>query len=382
MIMKSYIRFVAILHITFSLGLLFGCGSQPEVTTEEAAAAASDTLSLSAEQWKTIGIETAGVEMREVPEIIQANGKLDVPPQNLVTVSAVLGGFVKETSLLQGMRVKKGQVLVTLQHPDYIQLQQDYLETVSLLELATQELKRQEDLAKENINAQKTLQQARAEYARMKAREDGLAGKLQMIHLTGDHVKKEGIQQTVQILSPISGFVTEVMVNAGMFVAQEKPMFRIVDTEHLHAELQVFEKDILRVKNGQNIRLRLVNESTDRHATVYLVGKEISEERTVRVHGHMTSHDPNLLPGMFFSARVEVNGEKGKALPESAFEGFEGADYIFVAAGDRVFRMVQVKKESCVAGYCRFSFVGPESEGAVAVKGTHALLGLLKNTEE
>lgn len=364
------------------LVLFAACGAGPDASVETTEAPVSDTLRLSAEQMQSIGVQTAPAEIREVPDIIQANGMLDVPPQNLVTVSAVFGGFVHETTLLQGMRVKKGQVLVTLQHPDYIQLQQDYLETVSQLELAEQELRRQEDLSRENINAEKTLQQARSEHARMQAREKGLEGKLKMINLSGAQIRKDGIRPTISVLSPISGYVTEVMVNAGMFVAQEKPMFRIVDTEHLHAEIQVFEKDIMRIRTGQLIRLRLINENSDRRAKVYLVGKEISGERTVRVHGHLEQHDADLLPGMFFSARVEVGAARGLALPESAFEGFEGADYVFTAAGTDAYRMIPVVKENCAGGYCRFAFAGPEVEGPFVVKGAHTLLGLLKNTGE
>lgn len=380
--MKNAIRIR--LYYLFILGAIWSsCGSKPESGPEaEEESAPPDTLSLTMDQVKSIGIEVASAEQREVPQIVQANGMLDVPPQNLVTVSAILGGFVHETTLLQGMKVKKGQVIVTLQHPDYIQLQQDYLETRSQLDLASLELKRQEDLSKENINSQKTLEQARADYARMKAREQGLAGKLRMINISTSRLETEGIQQIINVVSPISGYVTEVMVNTGMYVAPEKPMFRIVDTEHLHAEIQVFEKDVPRVKVGQLIRVKLANETTDRLAKVYLVGKEISSERTVRVHGHLEKHDPDLLPGTFLSARIETTGETGNTLPESAFEAFEGADYVFAEESAGTYRMVWVEKGDCAAGYCRFSLNGSAVKRNFVVKGAHTLLGMLMNTSE
>lgn len=372
------VRFYQLFILAFFIA---SCGSKTEVVTESEEAAPVDTIHLSAEQMKNIGIETVPAENREIPDIVQANGMIDVPPQNLVTVSAVLGGFVQETTLLQGMKVSKGQVIVKLQHPDYIQLQQDYLETISQLELANQELQRQEDLAKENINAQKTLQQAKAEQSRLKAREQGLAGKLRMINIDGAKLQKEGIQQIINVVTPISGYVTEVMINTGMYVAPEKPMLRIVDTEHLHAEVQVFEKDIQRVKVGQLIRLKLANETTERTAKVYLVGKEISSERTVRVHGHLEAHDPDLLPGTFLSARIETSGQSGNTLPESAFEGFEGADYVFAEEGSGTYRMVLVEKGDCAGGYCRFTLVGANN-GPFVVKGAHTLLGMLMNKSE
>lgn len=341
----------------------------------------ADELTLTPEQIGSIGIRTVSPEERVVPDIVQATGMLDVPPQNLVTLAAVMSGFVEKTNLLQGMRVKKGQVLVTLRHPDYIQLQQDFLETETQLELAGQEQTRQEELARENINAGKTLQQARAEYGKLSARLQGISARLKMINIDPAALKKDGIKSTVDVYSPISGFVTEVMVNTGMYVAPEKPMFRIVDTEHLHVELQVFEQDVLKLKDGQLIRWKLVNDASERTARVYLIGREISAERTVRVHGHLDKHDAALLPGMYLSAAIEVEAARSLTLPESAFEVYEGADYLFAANAPGKFRMIRAKKGSCVSGVCRFTLENESPQGLFAVSGTRTLLGLLKNVE-
>ena len=115
----------------------------------------SNEVVLTDEQFKSIKIELGSAESRNLSGSIKANGMLDVPPQNLVSISAPLGGFVKSTELLQGMHVKKGQVVVVLEHPDYIQLQQDYLDNKNQLEFLEQEYNRQLDLSKENVNALK-----------------------------------------------------------------------------------------------------------------------------------------------------------------------------------------------------------------------------------
>lgn len=365
--------------------LFTGCSkteTSTEGTTEESSEQSENSLTLTEEQAKIVQITTTEPEMRIMSDEVKATGMLDVPPQNMVTIAAPLGGFVSETTLLQGARVRKGETIVKLRHPNYIQLQQDYLESVSQLNLTTQELDRQESLAKENINSQKTLQQARADQGKAKARHQALAATLRLIHLDGKSLEKEGIRDEITIPSPISGFVTKVDVNLGMFVAPEQSMFRIVDTEHLHAELHIFEKDILKIKKGQKIRFRLANENQERTASVYLVGKEISEDRTVRVHGHLDKHDNQLMPGMFLSAVIETGTGEIASLPEKCFVSFEGADYIFLETGTRTYEMTSITKGSCSAGYCAFAFEGGEKKGKIVVDGTDILLGSLKNSEE
>src|SRR6478609_970634 len=221
---------------------------------------------LSDEQFKSINIQLSSVENRSLSGSIKANGVLDVPPQNLVLISAPLGGFVKSTELLQGMHVKKGQIVAILEHPDYIQLQQDYLDNKNQLEFLEQEYNRQLDLSKENVNALKALQQSKATYLSTKAKVQGLKAKLKLVNINPADIESGEIKNSVNIISPIAGFVSQVNVNIGMHVNPTDIMFRIVDTDHVHAEAQVFEKDIPKLKEGQLARISLTNETKERLA--------------------------------------------------------------------------------------------------------------------
>jgi cobalt-zinc-cadmium efflux system membrane fusion protein len=365
--------------------IFFGCGN-PETPktaeTGEQVTTEAETVTLNDEQAQIISIKTTKPEMRIISDIVKATGMMDVPPQNLVTIAAPLGGFVSETKLLQGAKVKKGEVIVKLRHPEYIRIQQDYLETTSQLAMAEQEWNRQEALAKENINARKTLQAARNDYEKTKARHQALTATLKLIGLDAGRIQKEGIMEEIAILAPISGYVAQVNINIGMYAGPDQVMLKIIDTDHLHAELQVFEKDILKVKTGQKIRFSLSGESKERTAKVYLVGKEISEDRTVRVHGHLDRPDGTLLPGMFLSAVIETGTNEAGALPESCFIGFEGGDYVFVETARQTYKMTEISKGTCDSGFCTFAFNGTAPEGLVVSEGGNTLLGLLKNKAE
>jgi len=346
-------------------------------------AASADEVILTDEQVKSLNITLGKIEQRALSSALKVNGVLDVPPQNLVSVSAPLGGFVKHTELLQGMKVKKGQVIAVMEHPEYIQLQQDYLDSNSQLEFLEMEYKRQQELASENVNSAKALQLAKSNYFSSKAKVEGLRSKLKLINISPSEIENGEIRNTVSIAAPIAGFVTRVNVNVGMYVNPTDVMFMIVDTDHLHAEAQVFEKDLAKLKVGQRVLLNLTNETSPRHAKVYLVGKEISSERTVRVHCHLDKEDPSLIPGMYFSAIIEVGDLSVSAVMESAVIGFEGKDYLFTTRGGNTYKMVEVKTGVSEAGYTEVFL--PEDfdrNASIVTNGTYALISKLKNVEE
>lgn len=365
------------------------CGSKPDATTtkdthdhdEEAG-----SVELTAAQFKTAAIAYGKPENRQISGAVKVNGLLDVPPQQQVSIAVPMGGFVKQTSLLQGMRVKQGQVIAVLENLDYIQMQQDYLEVRSQLEYATKEYERQQELAKENINALKTLQQAKATWQTLQAKENGLKQKLGVLNINIPSLEKGNIQRTINVTTPISGYVTEVNVNLGQFVTPADILFRIVNTEHLHAELTVFEKDIPKLKIGQLVRFTLANESTQRTATVHLIGREISAERTVRVHCHLEQEDTQLLPGTYLQAMIETGGANVKALPDAAVVNFENKAYVFVKkpGTDSTFHfnMVEVQKGNSGQGYTEVTFPKETPEAEVVVNGAYDLLAKLKNSGE
>lgn len=375
-----------IIYIILSFSLL-SCSKQEakEEVEQGKAAVVSDVILLNDAQFKTAQIEIGTVSFHDLSTVVKANGKLDVPPQNMVSISAPLGGFVKNTELLQGMKVKKGQLLVVMESPDYIQLQQDYLDAKSQLTFLEEEYTRQQELAKENVNSTKTLQQVRANFQSTKAKKEALAAKLKLIHINPQSIEDGTIQSTISIPSPLEGFVTEVHVNLGSYVNPTDVMFEIIDTEHLHAEAEVFEKDVLKLKKGNMVRIRLVNEAEEREAKVYLIGKEISPERTVRIHCHLEKEDINLLPGMYFSAIIETANQKVQSLPESAFASYEGKEYIFVAtnADKHEYKMIPVTKGICEDGFCEVTLPdGTDIKSQMVIKGSFELLSALKNKEE
>ena len=324
--------------------------------------------------------------MKALSGTTKVNGVLDLPPKSLVSVSTPLEGIVKSTEMLQGMKVTKGTLVAVMQNPEFIQMQQDYLDYSSQLQFLRQELERQQELDKENVNSKKALQKARSEFNSVSARLLGQKTKLSLLDVNFAALEKGIIRKTFNLYAPISGYVTQVNTNIGAFASTTDVLFKIADTEHLHAELTVFEKDVPKLKLGQKVRFTLANEQGERMATVFLIGREISKERTVQIHCHLDKEDTQLIPGMYLKAYVESGTVEVEALPDQSIVEFEGKKYVFVAQAGRgkvhEFKMVEVKTGVAENGYTEISAATSLSGVKVVVNGAYDLLSKVKNTEE
>lgn len=378
-----------------------------ETPVEEHLEDESSVVELSEAQMKTAGVELGKIMDKQISGTIKVNGVLDVPPQQLVSISAPLGGFVKSTVLLQGSRVTKGQVIATIENIDFIQIQQDYLEARSNLEFSKMDYERQQQLATENVNSAKTLQQSKANYANWSAKYNGLLEKLKVLNLNAGSVEQGMLTSTINLYSPINGYVTEVNVNIGKFVSPTDVLFEIVDTKHLHAELIVFERDVPKLKIGQKVRFTLANESKERMATVYLIGREISVDRTIRIHCHIDQEDKEFMPGMYLTGVVETGGVLVPSVPDEAVIDFQGQKYLFVVTDEEHeeelegrtngvaqtepeghvegthFEMVLVQIGNSELGYTEVMLPANfNKDSQIAMKGAYALLSKLRNSEE
>jgi cobalt-zinc-cadmium efflux system membrane fusion protein len=412
--MKITIQSIGKLAILLALPIMISsCGGSGKPKEDDATATKPDTahkedkntVEATAAQYKAIGIDLGSADQKNLSGLLKVNGFIDVPPQNLVSVTTQMGGIIKSTPLLQGSSVSKGQVIAVLQNQDYVQLQQDYLESKSQLELSDSEYKRQQALAQQNVNSQKVLQQSKAQYQTMQARANALKQRLRLINISPESLTAGNIRSSVNIYAPISGYVTKVNVNTGKFIAPNDVMFEIVNSSNLHVELNVFEKDAEKVKPGQKVRFNLSNDSTDRIAVVQLVGREINPDKTVTVHA-IAKGSVKFIPGTYLKAYIETGTSKVTALPETAIVDFQGKKYVFVhtpvkqntthqhikdepesvkeAAGESFhFEMVEVIIGISDGGYTEVQLPADENlKGRIVLKGAYDLLSKMKNSEE
>ncbi|MCF1420615.1 efflux RND transporter periplasmic adaptor subunit [Mangrovimonas futianensis] len=316
--------------------LLFvvSCKSNSEEAPVAESNESSHELEITREQFQGESMALGQLSEYHFQETVQVNGMIDVPPHNKSNITTFMGGYVTKTPLLVGDLVKKGQLLVTLENTEYVEIQQQYLEAAEKLTFLKSEYERQKTLFDENITSQKNYLQAESNYKSNLAHYNGLKKKLEMMNLSPKSVEEGHISRSINLYAPISGSVSKVNISNGNYVSPADIVMEIVDTDHIHLELSVFEKDIMKIKKGQVIQFKIPEASNDIYtAEVHLVGTTIDENtRRVQVHGHLNKEEANFIVGMYVEAYISVSQKTAKGLPNEAIIKTENEAYVLTLA--------------------------------------------------
>jgi cobalt-zinc-cadmium efflux system membrane fusion protein len=378
---RFLIGFMAVLATTVS-----GCGKteSPEENGIEVSEAptGSGEVFLTEEQFKTMEMQWGNPQQGEFSGEVNVQGMVQIPVEGMQEISAYFGGYVSDLSLIEGQAVRKGQTLFFLENPDFIRLQQDYLETTSQLSYLKAEFDRQKTLAGEQISSQKNLLKAEADYQSARARSASIKKQLGMINVNADQLSPESIRSKVPVFSPVNGFVEEVFVVPGQFLPASGKAISLLNKEHLHIELMLFEKDATKIHIGQKLSFSLPDKSEKEFlAEIHVVGQRVNEQRQINVHADLL--DPkegkSLFPGMFVQARIQLDPQQAWALPEDALVEVDGEYFILIQKEkiDLGYKLTKVKVipgEKNKSGISIQPVEGLDEKAVILVKGGFNLL--------
>lgn len=319
-------------YIFFMLISAIACQQAAE-SEEQSSPAVSNIFRLSTSQMEDNGLQLLNVTEMALNEEVNCSGNIDVPPQNRALITAIMGGYVKESPFIIGDQVSKGQVLLTLENPAFVEMQEDFLKAKAEVVYLQKDYERQKQLQENNINSAKDFQKVESTWKQAAIKLKGLEEKLSLIGINSDQLDENNISAKVMMRSPINGTIAMVNISKGTYVNPTEALMEIVDTDHLHLELEVFEKDVLKLKKEQEIQFRLSElDPNYRRGEVHLIGNMIDpDNRTVKVHGHLNEEDSlNLAVGMFVEAKIIVSSDTHQAIPRTAVYNLDGQDFILL----------------------------------------------------
>ena len=365
-------------------------------------------VELNEAQYKASEIELGTSSPKNLSAVISANGYTKLPPQNEAEVSVYMPGIVRSINIIEGQAVKKGQVLATIESPEFAQIQQEYKTSKSSLEFLKLEFERQKTLSDEGVNSRKTFQKTKSEYEIEKARFNSLQRQMDLLHISSS----ASATTTAPVLAPISGFVTEINIKIGSNVEAGKPLLGIVDNSKLHVDLLVYEKDLHKVKPGQHVRFVLTNQdNSEIVGKIFSVGQAFENEtKSVAVHADISNDKQKLIPGMYVNALIDIGTNTVDALPVDAIIKADGREFVFVleegheklpahdekeghdhADGDKHqekdgktyhFQRIEVKSGTAQLGFVQVTFLQPlEKDAKIVLKGAYYIQSHLLKSE-
>ena len=363
--------------------ILQSCGNkaaQSETKTNEITV---QELVLSDAQMQNANIDFDTAKIVKLSGTIKVNGVIDVPPQNMVSVSLPLGGFLVKTKLLPGMHLNKGDVIAVMEDQQYIQLQQDYLTAKAQFSYIEREYQRQAELNQSKARSDKMFEQAKSDYQSQKILINALSEKLKLIGLEPSRLNENNMSKSINVYSPINGFVSKVNVNIGRYINPSDVMFELVNPDDIHLNLTIYEKDLQSLHIGSKVKAFTNNNPEKLYdCDVILIGQDVSKEGFVQVHCHFHTYSNILIPGMYMNAELESDSKMALALPESAVVSHEGVEYVFIEKSNKRFEMVAVKTFSRSNGKVEIEENAQLIGAKVVVNGAYDLLMMVKNTAE
>lgn len=326
---------------------------------------------LTAAQVDNMDIKFGDLSQLKINDYLSATGVLGLPPNAYIAVNARASGFVHNVpNYVEGDFVRKGAVLGYLENPEFIDHQQRFLEETAELVYLRQELERQEHLLAADAGILKSVQRLRSEVAAKTATLAGISQRLEYLGIRTANITPDNLTDRITLFAPRSGYITTISLHDGLYVEPSTELIELIDEDHLHLELEVFERDIARVEKGQRVTYRIpALGATTYEAEIHVIGKEFNtENKTVRVHAHLQGEQPPFVEGRFAEVRIWLDDETVQALPEEAVLRDGEIAYVFVSSvettgGEISFERLKVNPGITDNGFTSVRLIDPLPPG-------------------
>lgn len=370
--MRSIIYSILLL----SLPLLWQCSDSTEPTPANTVQGTDHSLSMTPEQQEMAGLEIGQPEKRTLASSIQVTGMVDVPPQSRASLYPSIHGYVQSVRHYPGSKVRKGETLAIIRHPDILSKQQSLLEAQAQVKYWDAELQRQQKLVAGEVSAEKAMQEATANFKKANAQFEALYAEIEFWGINMKSLLDDGILQSeLSLRAPIDGYITAIHSHIGAFVEPNMALYDLIDDSHLHLELEVFAKDLHKLQKGQLVTFHLPQSDDQFHGEVYLIGREVDPvKKTVNVHVHYDESATPLTPGTYVTAQIATQATEVWAVPKTAIVQIEGAPHLYRQVEDG-FEKVPVTTGLQDDNWVAISLEDGDYTTPIAVKGAYYLKG-------
>lgn len=330
---KRFILVAALTVITF-VGFSFLSQSKAETSESENQEEEIDFLNipLSEKQVKAVDLKMGEAQEREMDAMLHVNGSLVLRAQDMGNVSSLMGGIVKNVYVKEGQMVIRGQVVATIENTDVVTLQREYYTAYKESEMARLELDRQKTLASAGAGIKKTLQMSEKNYKVAQANLLGTGRQLQQMGISTKEVAKGKFTTVFPLRAPISGTVSDMQASLGSYADMQTPLMKIRNNHAVECDLNVFEKDIAKVKVGDQVLVSLTNQpGVNVSGRVYGMNQYLNKgTKSVAVHVKLDAkRGAKLFEGMYVSGQIATGRQLCMTLPDKAIVSADGKQYVF-----------------------------------------------------
>lgn len=250
---------------------------------------------------------------------ILCNGRIDIPPADLISIHSKTEGYIRSIYFLPGQFVNQGTTIATVEVPQLLEKQRLMLEMKADYLLAEKEYERKLALVTKEATSTKLFDEASARRDRLQASYLGLKNELSVLGIDTKKLEEANtFQSTILVTAPASGNISSIDVNKGQYISAQNRIAQLTSDHHLHLELNVYEKDAHLLKVGQKVSFSSNNSSSLYAAEIVHINPVVNATSgTIGVHCHFEMQ-PELRAGMYVNAHIKTGEAKEIALPIDA----------------------------------------------------------------
>ncbi|RZF62154.1 efflux RND transporter periplasmic adaptor subunit [Sphingobacterium corticibacterium] len=375
---KKYIVVIVMWTILLQLS---GCGNSENNMEERTKTdSAENILTLNEEQLRMLEPSYTSATYRDMPKTMRFNGKVDILPEYITSVSHPLGGHITAIRVVPGQVFRKGEVLAVLEDYKYVQLQEDFLMAKAQLKTAERNYRRQQELNVNRASSDRVFENAEEEYNKLRIAIRSLEQKLILADLDPTSIAENNISRSTTITAPFNGMVSHISVQKGQYVNPSDILFELVNAQGLIIHIKVFEKDLPSIQNGQELTV-YTNSHPDQplKANIMTINHYIQEDGSADVYAKFQDSPYRLALGMYLNAVVTTYKHKTIVIPETSVVSYEDKSYVFERLRQNVFRLVPLEVVSTYEGYVEPGKSELLADMDIVDRGSYDLLMAMKN---
>lgn len=308
---------------------LLGCNNKKSGGETGVAAGDSALVVISNRQFEAMQMELGDLREAQFNESVKVNGHIISSVNGQAQVTSRISGTIRGISRELGDFISAGGVLCTVESNDFIVLQQDFATVSNQFNEAKSAYERLQTLYRDSISSRKDFIAAESSYKSLLAQYNGMKHRLSLLNVNPAQIENGDFYRTLEVRSPVSGFITRIDCMIGEYVVPEKMLMTVVNTSQLYLQLDVYEKDIARLAVGQKVQFYNPNNPSEKFiAKLTKTGRSIDpEKKTIVCTAQIESINTNFVNNMYVEADVNVKEYTAKGLPEDALEALTDGTY-------------------------------------------------------
>ncbi|MDI6759471.1 MAG: efflux RND transporter periplasmic adaptor subunit [Candidatus Brocadiaceae bacterium] len=315
---------------------------------------------MSKASYELLGLETVKVEKRSLGKQLKVTAEIQFNANKVFHIGPRVPGRAVDVFADLGDEVQKGQKLALLDSIELGQSISEYLTSKTKLEVCQVNFEREKRLWEKKVTSEKDMLEAKARCAQAQAEFEASEGKLHLLGLCEEEIIELRPQThttaTFPILSPFNGTIVEKHIALGEMTEPASRLFTIADLSVLWIILDIFEKDLSKIRPGQEVgvAVRSYPEVEFRGKITYISDVVEEKTRTVKVRVEIDNPEKKLKPGMFATAKISTTPQEAverRVAPHTAIESHEGKQVVFVVLGDYAFKLREVEVGEELDGY-------------------------------